>query len=256
MNQNEEKSVKKRVRRSNIAIERDVLNAVNSLVREKGFSKISLVAISQKANIEISVINRHFGSLEKLLDRYTQRYDLWLDDPLKAQINTSGDLESNLKTIVAKFISAIWKNKQLRELMIWEVSEDNPVTRKSAIRREITAKNIVSEYETLIIGTGFNPEAIFAVIVAGIYFILIRKAKSTFCLIDFSTKNGRKELIDSVTNILMTLVHMQNTKGQVLDIATKLKARGISDIIISEATGLSQEEVSILSVTDPNLSWF
>ncbi len=196
-----------RVRRSNLAIERDVLNAVSSLVKEVGFSKITLLLISQKANVEISVINRHFGTLEQLLERYTQKYDFWLNDILDKNLESILSEENSLESVVEQFVSALWNNKEMQQLMIWELMEDNAITRRSAKRREISIENILPHYEAFLgkINGNCDPKAILAILVSGMYFLVLRRKRSSFCGIDFSTKQGRKELISALSYMMSVL---------------------------------------------------
>jgi AcrR family transcriptional regulator len=74
----EEKVEKKRFRRTKIAIERDVLQAVGSLIEELGFSNVTLTGVARRAKIEPAVFYRRYNNLEELFDKYTQKYDYWL----------------------------------------------------------------------------------------------------------------------------------------------------------------------------------
>lgn len=119
MNSKETEGVK-RVRRSNYAVDRDILDAVASLIKEVGFSKITLPAIAQIAGVNISMIYRHFGTLENLLDIYVHKFDYWLNDILNANQTLIGsDILVVLHTIAGKFIKSLSKDKEMQHLMIW-----------------------------------------------------------------------------------------------------------------------------------------
>ena len=76
---------KQRIRRTNFEVSRDLLDAVASLIKEVGFSRITLPAIAQKANLNISVIYRNYTNIDNLLEQYTRKFDFWLNDILDVE---------------------------------------------------------------------------------------------------------------------------------------------------------------------------
>ena len=110
---NQEKKNTKRNRRGNYAVDKDILDAVTSLIKEVGFSKITLPAIAQTANVNISVIYRHFGTLDNLLDKYTHKFDYWLNDILDVdQVMNTNEPDIILRTIADEFIKNYPKIKR------------------------------------------------------------------------------------------------------------------------------------------------
>lgn len=61
----EEKEAKKRFRRTKVAIERDVMLAVGSLIEELGFSNVTLTGVAERAKIEPAVFYRRYANLEE-----------------------------------------------------------------------------------------------------------------------------------------------------------------------------------------------
>ena len=105
----------KRYRRSNYAVDRDILDAVASLIKEVGFSRITLPSIAAAANVNISVIYRHFGSLENLLDKYTHKFDYWLNDILDMEeASNMNDVTTFLQTVAERFIKSLSKDNKTR----------------------------------------------------------------------------------------------------------------------------------------------
>ena len=78
--------------------------------------------------------------------------------------------------------------------------------RKSARRREATLKEFLPEFSKLIDTDKIIPEALFAVLTGGLYYILLRGKRSTFCGIDFSTKQGRQVLAETLLKITKTFL--------------------------------------------------
>lgn len=234
---------KKRIRRTNIAIERDIMTTISKIVKEEGFSKLNLSYLSEKANVRVSVIERHFGSMEALLELYTQKHDYWLNDAV--DVDNVAEKET-LNNVATRFVDALWTNKELQQLMIWELIENNRITRKSAQRRELTILNIMPKYEAVINNPDANPKAVLAIIIAGIYHLILRKDRSTFCGVDFKSKKGKQELITAVSSIFSGLGELSKKNSLELSIAKKLKENGVSVDIIAESTSLTKKQIEKL----------
>lgn len=237
----------KRNRRSNYAVDRDILDAVASLIKEVGFSKITLPTIAQTANVNISVIYRHFDTLDNLLDQYVHKFDYWLNDILDIdQAAVTNDTASILHIIAERFVKSLSKDKEMQRLMIWELTEDNKSTRRSAQQRDTTVEKVIPLYESLLTGIDINPRAVLAIVVAGMYYIILRKGRSTFCSIDFNTKQGKQLLIDTMVKIIVYLSKQKEEDERVKGIAKKLKDSNVDEQIVLAATGISREEFEML----------
>lgn len=234
---------KKRVRRTNIAIEREIMTTISKIVKEEGFAKLNLSYLSEKANVRISVIERHFGSMEALLELYTQKHDYWLNDAV--DVDNVAEKET-LDNVATRFVNALWTNKELQQLMIWELIEDNRITRRSAQRRELTILNIMPKYEAVISNLDADPKAVLAVIIAGIYYLTLRKDRSTFCGVDFKSKKGKQELITTVSFIFWALGELSKRNSLELDIAKKLKENGVPVDVITASTSLTKKQIEKL----------
>lgn len=244
---NQEKETTKRNRRSNYAVEKDILDAVALLIKEVGFSKITLPAIAQTANVNLSVIYRHFGTLDNLLDKYTHKFDYWLNNILEAtQIKDIDSSSTILQDMAERFIKSLSKDKEMQQLMIWELTEDNKSTRKSAQQRDLTVEKAIPLYEKFLANADINPRAVLAIIVAGMYYIILRKKRSTFCSIDFSTRQGKQLLADTMVKIIIYLSEYGEQNRDNKDIAKKLKEHNVDEQIIIESTGISKEELDKL----------
>lgn len=49
---------------------------------------------------------------------------------------------------------------------------------------------------------GLDPRALLAILVGGLYYLILRGNQSTFCGIDWDSKKGRELLINSLTDIV------------------------------------------------------
>ena len=68
LSKNDSSDKSKRFRRTRAALERDVDKAINQLLEEIGFANITIAAITERADIEASVLYRRFANLEEIIN--------------------------------------------------------------------------------------------------------------------------------------------------------------------------------------------
>lgn len=236
-----------RIRRTNLEVSRDLLDATASLIKEIGFSKITLAAIAQRANLNLSVIYRNYTNLDKLLEQYTHKFDFWLNDILDVEeLKDNTDEYEIIDHIAAKFVKLLAKDKEMQKLMIWELGEDNKSTKRSAQLRDIAVAKVIPLYEKQLSHLDINPRAVLAIIVAGMYFLILRGNRSTFASIDFSTKQGKQLLSETMAKIFKYLSMYKEQDTTTTNIAKKLKKAGVQKEIIIDSTGISKEQYDII----------
>ena len=223
--------IKRRNRRTKIAIERDVLQAVGALIEEVGFNNVTLTGVAERAKIEPAVFYRRYANLDELFDRYTQKYDYWLGG-IAENMPKNLTEEDSFKWIMQNLIQALLKNKGMQQLLIWELSDDNAITRRTARLREMINEPLVRLLEYKFSGTGLDINVISAMMISGIYYLILHRKRSLFCDVDFDTKKG-KDRLKIATDQLSTIMFAQIQKaGELNQIAEKLRAEGVSEDVI------------------------
>ena len=227
----EENETKRRSRRTKIAIERDVLQAVGALIEEVGFNNVTLTGVAERARIEPAVFYRRYANLDELFDRYTHKYDYWLGGIAESMPKNLSE-EDSFKWIMQNLIQALLKNKGMQQLLIWELSDDNPITRRTARLREMLNEPLVRLLEYKFSGTGLDINVISAMIISGVYYLILHRKRSLFCDVDFNTKKG-KERLKIATDQIASLLFAQIQKANELTvIGEKLRAEGVSEEVI------------------------
>lgn len=56
-----------------------LLNAVNTLIEDRGFENLGVNAVAAKAGVSKMLIYRYFDSLDGLIAAYIQKYDYWIN---------------------------------------------------------------------------------------------------------------------------------------------------------------------------------
>lgn len=198
-------------RRTKQVIELAVMDAVHSLIEEVGFNKVTLTGIAARAQIEPTVFYRRYSNLDELFDVYSHKYDYWLAGIAELMPPNLSDEES-MKWILLNLIRALHKNRGMQQMLIWELSDDNPVTRRTATLREKINETLIKELEKRFENTGVDLSVMAALLISGIYYLILHRNMSTFCNVDFSSKSGRERLektIDQLISILFAAMRSQ-----------------------------------------------
>jgi AcrR family transcriptional regulator len=198
-------------RRTKQVIELAVMDAVHSLIEEVGFNKVTLTGIAARAQIEPTVFYRRYSNLDELFDVYSHKYDYWLAGIAELMPPDLSDEES-MKWILLNLIRALHKNRGMQQMLIWELSDDNPVTRRTAALREKINDSLIKELEKRFENTGVDLSVMAALLISGIYYLILHRNMSTFCNVDFSSKSGRERLentIDQLVTILFATIRSQ-----------------------------------------------
>ena len=186
------------------------MDAIAHIIEEKGVSSVTIKEVSKVSKTDVIVLERRYKTDEGLVRAYTSQFDFFLNDHIGLDAEQYATSEAFFTDLITRFIDAIYKNKDMQSIMVWEMYEDSALTRKSARRREDTLTEFLPGFAKLIDEKQIMPEALFAVLTGGLYYILLRGKRSTFCGIDFSTKAGRQLLADTLLEITL---HQSREKG-------------------------------------------
>ncbi len=200
-------------RRSKQVIEQAVMDAVNDLIEEVGFNKVTLTGIAARAEIEPTVFYRRYSNLDELFDVYSHKYDYWLAGIADLMPPNLTD-EQSMKWILLNLMRGLYKNRGMQQMLIWELSDDNPVTRRTATLREKINESLIRELEKRFDSSGVDLSVLAALIISGIYYLILHRNMSTFCNVDFSSKSGRDRLektVDQLISLLFATVRSQQS---------------------------------------------
>ena len=90
-----------------------IINAVISLIKEKGFAAASSTQIAQRAGISWGAVQHHFGCKEEILEDVLERSHLKYHELLGARRFTQGSPDAR----ISKYIDAAWRHYQGEEYM-------------------------------------------------------------------------------------------------------------------------------------------
>jgi hypothetical protein len=100
----------------------------------------------------------------------------------------------------------------MQQMLIWELSDDNPVTRRTASLREKINEELIRALEQKFNATGVDMSVLAALMISGIYYLILHRNMSTFCNVDFASKSGRDRLektVEQLVSILFATIRSQ-----------------------------------------------
>ena len=164
---------------------------------------MSLKQVAKESRTDIAVLTRRFTDDDGLIKAYTSKFDYFLNDILGSVDVNEGSVRDYFHKMATSLVTALHHNKEMQEIMLWELRYNNKLTRKSARSREDTLQEIMPDISSKIrLDMGVNPQALLAVLVGGLYYLILRGNRSTFCGIEWDSKKGRELLINSLLDII------------------------------------------------------
>jgi hypothetical protein len=104
------------------------------------------------------------------------------------------------KSILESQIAYFFQNKEMQQIMRWQISEPNVIARSLADSRERLGEEMLGISDPYFKDSGVNFRALLAVIVPGIYYLVLNAKVngSTFCGIDINKSEDIKEVQKAV----------------------------------------------------------
>lgn len=236
----------RRERRTKIQLEQDMMGAIERLVCEKGFSDISLLEFTAEANIDPHVFYRRYKTVEDIYSELAKKYDFWIND----SINVNELHRLGYKAFFANGIKMLHTNLKanpiMQKLLLWELTEVNETTKHSAQMRDTMNSNLVLYYKRLFDQINVEITPILALLIAGIYYLTLHRGITTFCLIDFSSEQGKQKLdtaIDAITELVFAQIEQHERQ---VTMAKEMNKDGILHKNICKYMGISAEKLKVL----------
>lgn len=248
----EEEKVKtaQRYRRTRASLEQDIVTAAESLIAEKGFSKLKLTDLCERAKIESPVFYNRYRDMDDFVEKFVRDYDYWLSDNVQLDEKKMSPVE-NMNNIVQTLIDSLAANPVMQKLIAWELNENNYVTRRTAQNRDNNSQEVIHYFENQLKASDINFNVGSAILIGGVYYLIMHKDLATFNNIDFSTEEGMQMLKETVTKMIYKL--FGSTRGRAASTTEKLTSQriarnllqsGVDRDTILKATGLSEDELN------------
>lgn len=221
----------KRYRRKNVDIKADIAKAAESLIKKKGFASMLVTELIKKARIEPLVFYNRYDNLSDFYDEFVRQYDYWFKDILTG-IEFPADSEAGYVSILKDVQKALHDKSVMLELLRWEIAEGNETTVRTAMLREMHTMPLVDAYGAKF--KNIDVVALSALVIGGIYYLNLHRDRSKFSDIDLSTDQGQARIEKALGEFGHIIFHYQELDDYKRAVAEKMKAKGISDELISD----------------------
>lgn len=190
----------RRPRRSKADIEDAIHKAAVSQIKKKGFSLALVTDIVKRAKIEPVVFYNRYKNLDEFYDTFVKDYDYWLSDLVRDSIENI-DSEEAYSNVIEKILNNLLSDDIMTELLRWEVAEGNNITERTARLRTMHAVDIFRNFEEKHTDIGIDVTAVSALLVAGIYYMLLHKDRSSMIGIDINQAAGKRRIVNAIREI-------------------------------------------------------
>ncbi len=221
----------RRPRRSKADIESAIMRAAIVQIKKKGFSMALVTDIVKRAKIEPIVFYNRYKNLDEFYDTFVKKFDYWISDLLRG-INGNLYTETGYGDAMEKLLRNLIEDAIMTELLRWEISEGTTITERTANLREIDCNHIIGKYEQFFEGSGIDIVAIAALSIAGIYYMVLHKDRSTFGGIDVNTEDGIKRLSKAMRQQASLLFSARKKEDTTDRLVECLQEEGVSEEII------------------------
>lgn len=225
---------KRRPRRSKANLIECINNAAEDQIKKDGFSNVLVTDIIKRAKIEPAVFYNRFENLESFMSEFVKRYDYWFSDILK-DVNSQATNGDNLTAILQHLFQELNNDSIMLELLRWEVANNNSITTRTAMLREVHILPLVTEFEARFKEKDIDIAALTALIIGGLYYLSLHKDRSPFSGIDINNENGSKRILNAIKYFVDKIYEEDKLYKEKISIADKLKEAGISDDIIHQS---------------------
>ena len=195
-----------------------LINAVIEIIRERGYEEVGVNAVAERAGVSKVLIYRYFGDLGGLYEAAAERLDPLqaraaqrLFEQLEGEESPDADGSEAVRSLARRTIldlhMALREDELTKNLLIWELSNQNSITEALSKARERTGLELTERFRRSLGGAGgreeFDVNALLALVTAGVFYLTLRSdAVSDFNGIDIRSDEGWERIADAVADLV------------------------------------------------------
>ncbi|MBU2650239.1 MAG: TetR family transcriptional regulator [Bacteroidetes bacterium] len=176
-----------------------LIDAVGTIILREGFKGIGINSVAKEAGVDKVLIYRYFNGMEGLLFEYIKQKDFYISTSGTFQGEIERTEKHELTNVISKVLigqlRGLIQNRELQELMLWEMVEKNELTLAIAKEREEIGYEISKTMKSKMSLSDNDSDAIIALLVAGIYYLVLRsRTVDIFNGIKINTEEGWQQI--------------------------------------------------------------
>ena len=164
--------------RNRLKTEQRILDAVGTILLEQGYPAVGINAIAREAGCDKVLIYRYFGGFDELLLAFAETTTLWwdLDEIVHETASDCADiaLPDYLGTLLNRYVTALESRPLALEIMAWEMSAQNNLTKTLARLRGERGMELVKQIRNFYQQPNIDIGGILGVFGASINYLIIR----------------------------------------------------------------------------------
>ena len=169
--------------RNRLQTEQRILDAVSAILLQQGYPAVGINEIARQAGCDKVLIYRYFGGLEGLLLAFAETTSLWweVDEIIREDAADCAAiaLTDYLETLLGRYVEVLESRSLALEIMAWEMSEQNGLTRALARTRSERGMALVKRIRELYHQPNIDIGGILGVFGAAINYLVIRTRKQS-----------------------------------------------------------------------------
>lgn len=191
--------------RNRIQTEQRLIDAVDYIIKEKGFEKLGVNAVAGQAGVDKKLIYRYFGSLDGLIYECLKRNDFWMNVP--SDLPHFSELKKYAKKLFRDQIQHLRENHILNRLARWELSHNNNIVNEIRQKREEIGLERLALIGDLTPLTPKELAAIVTIITAGITYLGILEENCRYYNgVNIQSDEGWDDLAKGIDKIIDSLI--------------------------------------------------
>ena len=185
-----------------------LVDAVGIVLKSEGYTGLTIAKIAAAAGLDRKLIYAYFGDVNNLIETYIRKRDYWAnsyDDDIVPDIITQNHVSvTDGQYFLQGHFSAFLEDVEMQKMILWELSEVNPLLIEIAELREKVGEELFKYSDPYFEGTGINMRAITAIMIGGIYYLSLHAKTNgvTICGIDVNQPDGKQAILDALAQIV------------------------------------------------------
>jgi hypothetical protein len=175
-----------------------MIDAVGTILREKGHKFLYLNEIARTADVGKWQVNEYFGGVLPLVKAYILKKDYWLPhfDALKeSPLPSRSELLQFYTNILQDQFRFFLETVEMQKFILWQISESHPLMRTISERRETEGLRLMALANAHFKDSDVNFKAVIAMILGGGYYIGLHASTKNSAVTGIDVNNERDKEI-------------------------------------------------------------
>ena len=206
----EENKRNRRPRRSKADIDRAIEQATIEQIKQTGFVHSQVTDIVKRAEIEPVVFYNRYKNLDEFFDQFAKNHSNWLNETQHEQKNPTNADE--YAEALDSLFDYLLSNDLIAELLRWELAEYTPTTKNLVIEHEADLIEYTDKLARRAKAISISDaKTISALVIAGLYYMILNKKNSNFAGIDITTLDGKQRIYKAL-KLIGTILYQRPNK--------------------------------------------